>query len=387
MPAARFQKILRDKVRSARSVHFDREYLASLLRKAMSVEQAKQILGFDPGHTPTHEEVAKAYKNLAFKNHPDRGGDPKKMVEINVAKDILEGKRVDRDLPGPGPSYTTTTTYKRTEIKDDVITFEEAMAKAGVPHSGVEWKFVTKSGSSKTHNPSTSGFVVYGKSDTAHIFVAVSHYNYYPNELGDRMVREDFFHMNVQHFPLSQPLVTLAPKVIRQMYANFEYGAYAYSAKVALLPAGITFTRKLYSTMSWRWVQFKDAMGIMGEISNEHPWVKGRKVTCECMITGEIAGEQYMSSDGEMRSFHTPVVALIFNGREFQLKPESVKAMQEYRPGIMNKIFGQYQDRGAKKSLSRKSDGKQIMQWMVDNFKTEPPEVIDLLKAAIGSLK
>ena len=35
------------------------------------------------------DEVKKAYRSLALKHHPDRGGDPAKMVEINEAYESL----------------------------------------------------------------------------------------------------------------------------------------------------------------------------------------------------------------------------------------------------------------------------------------------------------
>lgn len=42
-----------------------------------------EILGVQPGATP--DEVKTAYKNLAKKHHPDKGGDPEKFKEINNA--------------------------------------------------------------------------------------------------------------------------------------------------------------------------------------------------------------------------------------------------------------------------------------------------------------
>jgi len=62
---------------------------------AMSMEEAKQALGFAPNANPSSGEIQRAYRAKAIQNHPDRGGDPKKMVVINVAKEILEGKRVN----------------------------------------------------------------------------------------------------------------------------------------------------------------------------------------------------------------------------------------------------------------------------------------------------
>lgn len=59
---------------------------------AMSWDQALQTLGFPSSATPDEAEVEKRRRQLATKNHPDRGGDPNLMVEVNVAADILTGK-------------------------------------------------------------------------------------------------------------------------------------------------------------------------------------------------------------------------------------------------------------------------------------------------------
>lgn len=81
---------------------YDRRYAARYRRvfQAMSLDQAKQVLGFPPGSVPSPAEVSKAYKTKAIQNHPDRGGSHEVMVDLNAAKDILEGKRrEDRHPP------------------------------------------------------------------------------------------------------------------------------------------------------------------------------------------------------------------------------------------------------------------------------------------------
>lgn len=37
----------------------------------------------------THDEIKRAYKQLAIQNHPDKGGDEKKFQEISNAYDVL----------------------------------------------------------------------------------------------------------------------------------------------------------------------------------------------------------------------------------------------------------------------------------------------------------
>ena len=51
-------------------------------------EQPWQVLGLDSS-LPTSEQVEDAYRRLAMRHHPDRGGDPKEMARINAARDEL----------------------------------------------------------------------------------------------------------------------------------------------------------------------------------------------------------------------------------------------------------------------------------------------------------
>jgi hypothetical protein len=51
-------------------------------------EQPWQVLGLDTSR-PTTEQIEDAYRRLAMKHHPDRGGDPNEMARINSARDQL----------------------------------------------------------------------------------------------------------------------------------------------------------------------------------------------------------------------------------------------------------------------------------------------------------
>lgn len=43
------------------------------------------------------EVIAAAYRELAKHHHPDRGGDPARMVELNQARDVLADARLRRE--------------------------------------------------------------------------------------------------------------------------------------------------------------------------------------------------------------------------------------------------------------------------------------------------
>jgi curved DNA-binding protein len=62
-----------------------------------------QILGIP--ENATQDDIKKAYKKLAMKNHPDRGGDTKKFQEISQAYDTLgdEQKRQQYDAQRNNP--------------------------------------------------------------------------------------------------------------------------------------------------------------------------------------------------------------------------------------------------------------------------------------------
>jgi hypothetical protein len=81
-------------------IDYDRRYAVRYARvlRAMSVDQAKQVLGLPP-HAFSPTDVQKAYRTKAIENHPDKGGTHERMVDLNVAKDILLGNRREDQHP------------------------------------------------------------------------------------------------------------------------------------------------------------------------------------------------------------------------------------------------------------------------------------------------
>lgn len=53
------------------------------------------LLGVDK--SATTDEIKKAFRKLALKHHPDRGGDKEKFQELNMAHEVLSDKQ-KRDI-------------------------------------------------------------------------------------------------------------------------------------------------------------------------------------------------------------------------------------------------------------------------------------------------
>jgi len=79
----------------------------------MTRQEALELLGFPPNASPTEEELKRAQKRKAIEFHPDRGGDPEKLVQVNRAFDYLTDPKTsggggydqrgedDSDYPSP----------------------------------------------------------------------------------------------------------------------------------------------------------------------------------------------------------------------------------------------------------------------------------------------
>ena len=77
-----------------------------------------QTLGVAPNATA--DEIKRAYRKLASKHHPDRGGDTKTFQEIQVAYDILSDaqRRAAHDNPGFGGGFRADAPFDFQTIFD-----------------------------------------------------------------------------------------------------------------------------------------------------------------------------------------------------------------------------------------------------------------------------
>lgn len=203
---------------------FEARYAA--IRLAMSRDQAKEVLGFPPHKNPTPEEIKSSWKARAFRHHPDRGGSTEKMVQLNVAKDILEGKgratwepRKDPQPAKPAkPTYTPPTPDSVIEGQD----FGGAWADSGVP-ADTEWKFVSVPVGMRIRDrePYYLLWILYGQASGRHVFLALRKREALTTTTSgsdNTVTQYDLdWQSSALMYPLSTDLVKLAPRAIKQI--------------------------------------------------------------------------------------------------------------------------------------------------------------------------
>ena len=56
-------------------------------------------------HTTQPTEIKQAYRKLASKHHPDKGGDPEQFKKIQEAWDVLGDVDKKREYDNPAPQW------------------------------------------------------------------------------------------------------------------------------------------------------------------------------------------------------------------------------------------------------------------------------------------
>lgn len=336
---------------------------------AMSYGEALEVLGVPPGASA--EEISKAYKRKVLENHPDRGGDPTKMVELNVAKDIIDGKgRPSYDSPSydssPGSTYNPPPRPKPEPVR---VSWEDAEAKANVPKA--KWIFKTANAYGGRGDTTSTAFVVCGElGPEKYVFVAVESYKHQNPFTGEDI---DTYWMKAT--PFSGTLREIAPKAIRQMF-DFPHTGKNFNAKVQILPEGIAFSTKMMFLTSARTVSFKDAMEMLGELKDDDPW-KNRKLQVEMILN---AKDQY----GPNAEFK---IELVINGRPHVLEQQSVMFIKD-KTRILDTVYGTYfYWSGDKKNLTKSKNGKKVLEFLAEKLTHEPQSLRDALTAAASQMK
>lgn len=361
--------------------YFEERYARLLL--AMSLNEAKAILGFPPSVSPSPVEVTKAYRAKAFETHPDRGGDPKKMVDVNVAKDILMGVRAPDDAPrrrtSPGTppgGWAPRDKYKPPPPPPppEGKTFQQVMSS--MP-SGVDWKFMSdaafKSDTAeypeelkdpdspyKRYSRYFYGWVLYGQTDSNHVFAgirAVLNAGFSTGGMTEVLEKGAWegFHTSA---PRNINLIRLAPKMVKGIIDGLPgmENAPVVPKKFQVLsgPPTISDLKKRGN------LSLKDAIIGSGAMPASSSGLKGRKkvVTIDPVFNrdkfkalkeelgGRVMGDEFH------RAFNWTVEV---NGRGRTLDDKEVENLS--KNNFLFAVF-QYDYEKGKKNLSRLRGGK-----------------------------
>ena len=337
---------------------------------AMSREKALQILGLMPDASP--DEINKAFKTKALEFHPDLHpgkNTEEQMKEVNVARDILLNERPPSIERPSQPQYSPEPKYQGREPDTTKISWEEAAQKANVP-GGVEWKFKTATQhSSYLGDTSAFGFVVYGLSETSHVFVGVYH-----SKIQNAFTHDDvdIYKMKTVGVPKEANLADIAPGIIRSLWADFEH-VKGYNAKIIILKPGMEFSHKI-SFGGGDSVSFKDGMALMGNVPITYE--SGNKI-------GIILQLGYGKALGDYS------ITFIVNGRSYKLSDESSLLMSK-KSNLLKIVFGTYYYEDSKKLLTRLpvEKRKKIFEYLATKLEgKEPEELIKAFKLAAEQAK
>lgn len=114
-----------------------------------------EVLGVD--EKATSAEITKAFKDLAKKYHPDRGGDEAKFKEINEAHDTLKSsqKRHDYDTMRKFGRPGMTGAGEHPFFNEDI--FGDFFSGFGGPDSGFKFNFSRGPGNERTFRSTPRG--------------------------------------------------------------------------------------------------------------------------------------------------------------------------------------------------------------------------------------
>jgi hypothetical protein len=282
-------------------------YLYARLLVALTTNDAKRILGFPPNASPSSEEITKQYKAMVFKNHPDRGGDPKMMVELNVAKDILDGKgratwqpeaAPPRPAPAPRPRQPPRWEEDPETVNVPGKSFEEALASSGVP-AGTVWKFISIPSTfwHKSFYPSDSVWVLYGQTADKHVFLALKRRGEssgtIPTEKwGPKTYLNKDWQSSEVDVPLAMDPLKAIPKNVKLLATSWADGAKPKApSKFVAWPGGAISERVIERSPGSGGVALKDILLSTGVLNEDHAAVQGRKSVVEIVMKSN--GDRY----------------------------------------------------------------------------------------------
>lgn len=359
-------------------------YLYAKLFLAMSLQEAKVILGFPPQAFPTADEITKAYRRKAIENHPDRGGSHEKMVEVNVAKDILDGKSRATFRPEPPPPRPKPPPPKEPDEVLEGQSFEDAMGNSGVP-AGVEWKFISVPEWywEKSFYPSHRIWVLYGQTDEKHVFLAFKQRGEssgtVPTDKGNTKIMKDWQSSEID-VPISQNIAKIAAKYIKLLADGWTDVPKMPTPKKYIAWSGGKPTEVLVEkTPRSGGAALKDILAGTGLLNDDDPTIAGRKSVVE--VFTKTSMERYnrckkLKAEGKIpyvTNAHQYDFFVRVNGKTEQLEDETIEKMiRVFIPFVLSWEISE----GAPKNLTRMRGGR---------LKIGPKEAIaELLKCLTG---
>ena len=349
------------------------------LRFAMSMDQAKALLGFPPGSKPTDDEVNRAYRAKVIEikqTDPHLGRDQTQLTELNIAMETLKGKLgpergYDRSEPGDTGGGGRWEPPPKEEV-----TFDEAKNKASIP-TNVKWYFVSEPAASGYSSDESmrraTGYVFYGQTDQKHVFVVVEHLQKEDYYVGggpgiDIWSMRDFSYPRAEGEAL-QP-AWLYGNVVKG-FKMMKFVEKKFNSMVRALPEDWHFHEKIPYTKE---VSIKHWLVNQGLVAEDDPSVVNRKNVVEF-----VWHEKGLGADEKVW------ISLIINGKEYELSQADTKKFitpSKYR-GVIQVVFPEYFYDSSKKVLTRMpaAKKKKLFEWMSKSL-TDLPEaakkVIDL---------
>lgn len=324
----------------------------------MTRSEAAALIGVSPDADVS--TIKKAHAKAIFSVHPDQGGSTEQAAKLNVARDILLGKRAAApEGYRPSTGYTGySPPPSRPKPEKEVVTLEQAMRDGLVPEH-TQWVFKTETAYEGYGDKHIMGFVAYGKTDTLHVFISVENYQNQDPYTGEDA---DIWMVDSYKRDLGAgEVATIAPTVIKNLWGNFQHIKKAYNNRVVLLDGPPSF-KTLFGAHS-RGMAFKDAMTQLGFSAP----ATNRKVIIDMEIDDEMR-----ESDNDAR--------LVINGKVYKLGQAAYALMA--KRGLLKLIFGEYFHQGGKKTLTRMPKFLQIADWLLNNLSLDD-EVEQGLKTAI----
>ena len=303
---------------------------------SMTVDQAKVILGFPPRSSPTPQEIQKAYRLKALENHPDRGGSNDKMVEVNVAKDVLTKPESSWT---PEPSYSPPP-RPRPEPPKVVETVSGKKFDAGTSEipSGVDWKFISKPtyGTSGSRNlPGSYIWTAMGVTDQSYVVASIKERNEdktYNAEKKGLIEYETDWQCSVMKAPRTKSAAKAILPLIKSTCSMFEDGTSGdVPKKFVLCPEGTNMlTERLIKTIRFGsgGLPFKDVLLASGFVSETDTAMVGRKSVVQMRFEYSRDKEKRTREKGERLyrlsqfDFYVSV-----NGKECKLEDATVDAL------------------------------------------------------------